>query len=405
MSIRRGRNMLLSPGPTNIPERVLRAMQRAAIELHSDELVGLARSCLDDLKPVFRITEGETFIYAANGHGAWESALSNSLSPGDRVLVFETGVFGEAWAGMGQSLGLVPEFIPGDWRHGIDPQAVEDRLRADKSHDFKAILMVQTDTASGITSDVAAVSEAIQSTGHPALFMVDAVASLAATDLRMDEWKIDVAVGASQKALMSPPGLAFVAASRRALEHSDKATLPRHYWDWRRRLDPEAYMWFCGTAPEHLLFALREALDMIQEEGLESIFRRHQRLADAVRAGINVWAEAGAMELNALVPREQSNSVSAIRMMDERYSPKNLRETCEKQLNTSLGGGLGRLSGKAFRIGHMGDINEHIVLGALGAVELGLEMCGIPHGKGSVTAAIETLAASAKRAGPPLAAD
>lgn len=405
MSIRRGRNMLLSPGPTNIPERVLRAMQRAAIELHSDELVGLARSCLDDLKPIFRISEGETFIYAANGHGAWESALSNSLSPGDRVLVFETGVFGEAWAGMGKSLGLVPEFIPGDWRHGIDPQAVEDRLRADKNHDFKAILMVHTDTASGITSDVAAVSEAIQGTGHPALFMVDAVASLAATDLRMDEWNIDVAVGASQKALMSPPGLAFVAASSRALEHSDKATLPRHYWDWRRRLDPEAYMWFCGTAPEHLLFALREAIDMIQEEGLENIFRRHQRLADAIRAGINVWAEAGAMELNALVPREQSNSVSAIRVVDERYSAQSVREYCEKHLNTSLGGGLGRLSGKAFRIGHMGDINEHIILGALGSVELGLEMCGIPHGQGSVTAAIATLAASADSAGPSLAAD
>jgi alanine-glyoxylate transaminase/serine-glyoxylate transaminase/serine-pyruvate transaminase len=305
---------------------------------------------------------------------------------------------------MGKSLGLVPEFIAGDWRHGIDPQAVEDRLRADKNHDFKAILMVQTDTATGITSDVAAVSKAIDHAGHPALFMVDAVASLAATDLRMDEWRVDVAVGASQKALMSPPGLAFVAVSPRAMEHADKATLPRHYWDWRRRLDPEAYMWFCGTAPEHLLFALREAIDMIQEEGLENIFRRHQRLADAVRAGINVWAEGGAMELNALVPSEQANSVSAIRV-DERYGAPSIRNYCEEELNTSLGGGLGRLSGKAFRIGHMGDINEHIILGALGSVELGLEMCGIPHGKGGVTAAIASLAASADRAGPPLAAD
>ena len=186
MSIKRGRNFLLSPGPTNIPDRVLRAMQRPAIELHSDELVGLARSCLDDLKPIFRTQEGETFIYAANGHGAWESALSNSLSPGDHVLVFETGVFGEAWADMGKSLGLVPEFIAGDWRHGIDAQALEDRLRADTNHTFKAVLMVQTDTATGITSDVAAARQAIDNTGHPALFMVDAVASLAATDLRMD---------------------------------------------------------------------------------------------------------------------------------------------------------------------------------------------------------------------------
>lgn len=401
MSIKRGRNFLLSPGPTNIPDRVLRAMQRPAIELHSDELVGLARSCLDDLKPIFRTQEGETFIYAANGHGAWESALSNSLSPGDHILVFETGVFGEAWADMGKSLGLVPEFIAGDWRHGIDPQALEDRLRADAGHKFKAVLMVQTDTATGLTSDVAAARQAIDNAAHPALFMVDAVASLAATDLRMDEWKVDVAVGASQKALMSPPGLGFVAASQKALEHSDKATLPRHYWDWRKRLNPEAYMWFCGTAPEHLLFALREAIDMIQEEGLENIFRRHQRLADAVRAGIHVWAEAGAVELNALVAKEQSNSVSTIRV-DERYSADNIRETCERQLNTSLGGGLGRFSGKAFRIGHMGDINEPMMLGALGSVELGLEMCGVPHGKGSVTAAIATLA---KTKSPALAAD
>jgi alanine-glyoxylate transaminase/serine-glyoxylate transaminase/serine-pyruvate transaminase len=317
------------------------------------------------------------------------------------VLVFETGVFGEAWAGMGQSLGLEPEFINGDWRHGIDAQVLEDRLRADKKHLFKAILMVQTDTATGITSDVAAVRQAIDNAGHPALFMVDAVASLAATDLRMDEWKVDVAVGASQKALMSPPGLSFVAASPKALEQADKATLPRHYWDWRRRLNEEAYMWFCGTAPEHLLFALRESIDMIQEEGLENIFRRHQRLADAVRAGIKVWAEAGAVELNALVPREQSNSVSTIRV-DERYNAVAVRETCERELNTSLGGGLGRLKGKAFRIGHMGDFNEPMLLGALGSVELALEMCGVPHGKGSASAAIASLA-DKKR--PSLAAD
>jgi len=403
MSIRRGRNLLLSPGPTNIPDRVLRAMQRPAIELHSDEVVGLARSCLDDLKPIFRTREGETFIFAANGHGAWESALANSLSPGDRILVFETGVFGEAWAGMGESLGLVPEFIAGDWRHGIDPQAVEDRLRADSGHAFKAVLMVQTDTATGITSDVAGVGEAIRNAGHPALFMVDAVASLAATDLRMDDWGIDVAVGASQKALMSPPGLSVLAASPRALELSDRTTLPRHYWDWRRRLEKESYMWFCGTPPEHLLFALRESIDMIQEEGLEAIFRRHRRLAGAVRAGIATWAKAGALELNAQVPEEQSNSVSTIRV-DERYNAVALRETCENRLNTSLGGGLGRLNGKAFRIGHMGDINEPMVLGALGSIELGLEMCAIPHGEGSVSAAIRVLAEAASD-GPALAAD
>ena len=393
MSIKRGRNFLLSPGPTNIPDRVLRAMQRPALDLHCAEIVNLARTCIDDLKSIFQTREGETLIYAANGHGAWESALSNSLSPGDHILVCESGVFGEAWAEMGQSFGLVPELISSDWRHGVDAQAIEDRLRADQAGNFKAVLMVQTDTATGITSDVASVREAIDNASHPALLMVDAVASLAATDFRMDEWQVDVAVAASQKALMSPPGLSFVAASPKALALAEKATLPRHYWDWRRRLEKEAYMWFCGTAPEHLLFALREAIDMILEEGLEAIFRRHQRLADAVRAGINQWAQAGALELNALVATEQSNSVSTIRV-DERYNANSIREICESQLNTSLGGGLGRLSGKAFRIGHMGYINEPMLLGALGSVELGLTMCGAPHGEGSVTAAIKSLAQS-----------
>ena len=237
--------------------------------------------------------------------------------------------------------------------------------------------------------------------GHPALLMVDTVASLVTTDFRMDDWRVDVAVGASQKGLMMPPGLSFTAAGEKALHAAEAATMPRRYWDWRERsLEPQ-YKWFCGTPPEHLIFGLRESIDMIEEEGLENIFRRHQRLSDAIRAGINVWAEAGAVELNALVPSEQSNSVSTIRV-DERYSAVSIRETCEKALNTSLGGGLGRLSGKAFRIGHMGDINEHMVFGALGSVELAMEMCGVPHGKGGVDAAIATFANSK---GPALAAD
>jgi alanine-glyoxylate transaminase/serine-glyoxylate transaminase/serine-pyruvate transaminase len=390
MTIRRGRNFLMAPGPTNVPERVLRAMQQPAMELSSQEMLDIALACLAELKPVFK-TAGQVFIYAANGHGAWEAALSNSLSPGDRILVPESGVFAGAWAGMGRSFGLVPEFISGDWRHGADPQAVEEHLRADSEHTIKAVLMVHTDTATGITSNVAAVREAMDNAGHPALFMVDAVASLAATDFRMDDWGVDVAVGASQKALMSPPGLSFTAVSEKAMKASDAATLPRHYWDWRKRLDEEAYMWFCGTSPEHLLFALREALDMVKEEGLPRIFRRHQRIADGVRAAVEAWAEGGTVSLNALVPRERSNSVSTI-LLAEPHSALDVRKICHEQLNVSLGGGLDKLYGKAFRIGHMGDINEPMVLGALGAVETAFQMCGVPHGRGGVTAAIDTLA-------------
>ncbi|MDX1434749.1 MAG: aminotransferase class V-fold PLP-dependent enzyme [Gammaproteobacteria bacterium] len=390
MSVKRGRNFLMAPGPTNIPERVLRAMQRPAVELSSPDFVALCLGCLADLKKVFR-TDGRVFVYAANGHGAWEAALSNTLSPGDRVLAFETGVFSEAWARMAEALGAEAVLVPGDWRHGIDADAVEKHLEADRAHRIRAVLAIQTDTATGITSDVPAVRRAMDAAGHPALLMVDAVASLAATDFRMDEWGVDVAVGASQKALMSPPGLAFTAVNDKALARSDEAKVPRLYWDWRKRLDEEFYTWFCGTAPEHLLFALREALDMIAEEGLEAIFARHRRIGAAVRAAVAVWAQAGALSLNAARPAEQSDSVSTIRV-DERWDAVEIRTLCQERLNVSLGGGLGKLKGRAFRIGHMGDINEPMILGALGGVETALRLCRVPHARGALNAAIESLA-------------
>lgn len=386
MHVLRGRNFLMAPGPTNIPERVLRAMQQPAVELSSPDFVALCRSCIDDLKLIFK-TESEVFVYAANGHGAWEAALANTLSPGDKVLAAETGMFSIAWAWMVEALGMEVEHLPGDWRHAVDPNQVEERLRADPKHLIKAVLLVHTDTATGITSDVRAVREALDRAGHPALLMVDAVASLAATDFRMDEWRVDVAVGAAQKAMMSPPGLSFTAASGKALQAGDTATLGRLYWDWRKRASDQWYDWFCGTAPEHLLFAFREALDMILEEGLEAVFARHRRLSAGVRAAVHRWSGEGALELNALLEPEQSSSVSTIRVA-EPYEAGAVNTFCRDRFNVSLGGGLGRLESKAFRIGHMGDINEPLILGALGSVEAALRACGIPHSSGGVETAI-----------------
>ena len=389
----RGRNFLMAPGPTNIPERVLRAMHRPAVELSTPEFVAMCRTCIDDLGRIFRTEAGqEVFIYPANGHGAWEAALTNTLASGDRVLVPVTGPFPSAWGRIAAAIGVEVEELAGDWRHGIDPGQVEQRLRADHKTQIKALLLVHTDTATGITSDLQAVAKVVESLGHPALLMVDAVASLAATDFQMAEWHIDVAVGASQKALMAPPGLSFSAVSERALALSNKVGTFRFYWDWRMRQTDQWYDWFCGIAPEHLLFALREAMDMVLEEGLAAVFARHQRLASAVRAAVQTWEQQGALSLNALNPHEQSNSVSTVRVNDDVKAGEIIR-ICRDELNVSLGGALGALlEGKAFRIGHMGDINEPMILGALASIETALRRSQTAYGAGGVDAAIEVLA-------------
>lgn len=386
----RGRNFLMTPGPTNVPERVVRAMQRAAVDLGSPAFLDMCRSLVTDLGPVFK-TDGAICIYAANGHGAWEAALVNVLSPGDLVLVQEAGHFTRNWSKMAERHGAVIECLPGDWRRAIDPDVIEARLRADTGGAIKAVLTVQTDTATGITSDVAAMRAAIDAAGHPALLMVDTIASLGTTDFRMDEWGVDVAVAACQKALMTPPGLSFTAAGPRALEAARTATMPRDYWDWATRLEPESYRWFCGTAPEHLLFALREALDMIAEEGLEAGFRRQRRLAEASRAAVEVWAQGADLEFNALVPAERSDSVTTVLVHPE-DGARRLLLTCRDRFNVSLGGGLGDLRGRAFRIGHMGDNNEPMILGTLGAIEAALLAGGFAHGEGGVQAAVRRLA-------------
>ena len=385
----RGWNFLCTPGPTNIPERIQRAMHRPAIDFSSPEFVAFATSLREDIKPIFQ-TESEVFIYAANGHGAWEAALVNTLSPGDQVLVPETGMFSLAWMAMARSLGIEVEYMKSDWRHGVQAELIAERLSRDPEHRIKAVMMVHTDTATGITSHPLAVRQALDVKHHPALLMVDVVASLVTIDFPMDRWGVDVAVGAGQKGLMLPPGLSFTATSPKALAVSERATLPRNYWDWRRRLGSEHYLWFCGTPPEHLLFGLREAIDMITEETLPGVFARHHRLANAVRAAIEVWSQAGAIEFNAIQSEERADSITAI--LTPAHDAEVLRAFCREKFNVSLGGGFGKLHGHCFRIGHMGYVNEPMILGTLASIETALSLCRIPHQSGGISAAMESLA-------------
>ena len=389
----RGRNFLMTPGPSNIPDRVLAAMHRPAVDLIDTDFMALTESCFDDLAKVFR-TDSRVFLYASNGHGAWEAALANLIGEGDLVLAPSTGMFSWAWGQLASDLGAEVEEQEGDWRSAFDPGHIEERLRADPEHRIKAVLAVQTDTSTSVTSDIAAVRRALDACRHPALLMADVVASLGTVDFRMDEWGVDVAVAGSQKGLMTPPGLAFTAVSPRALAHSRTAGIRRGYWDWQRRMDDEEfYMKFFGTPPEHLIWGLREALDMLDEEGLETAYARHRRLADAVHAAVGVWGRAGALELNAVNAAERATSVTTVRVA-KGIDANRLRLLARDELDVSLGSGLGPLDGKAFRIGHMGWVNEPMVLGALGAVEMAMQACGVPYRKGGVTAAVDALAAA-----------
>ena len=394
--VKRGKGFLNTPGPTNVPDRVLSAMHTPAVDLNDPRLLDTVASCFEDMRTVFRTREGRIFMYITNGHGAWEAALVNVLSPGDRLLVPETGNFSAGWRDVAAAYGAEIEEIPNDWRKAIQPAQIAERLAADKDKKIKAVLLVHTDTAVGITADVKAVREAMDKIGHPALLMVDTIASLGTVDFRMDDWGVDVAVAASQKGLMMPPGLGFVAAGPRAIEAHKKATAPRRYWDWGARLEPESYRKFCGTAPEHHMFGMRAALDMLLEEGLENAFRRHQMLADATRAAIEVWSKANVLSFNAVNPAERSNGVTTILVADG-YDGAAIREVAREVFQTGLGGGLGKLNGKAFRIGHMGDMNEPMLLGALSAVEATLSYLDIPYERGGVDAAIRSIAAARKR--------
>ena len=391
MTIRRGRELVQLPGPTNIPDRVLRAMHRPATDFAAPEFTALTRSCLEDLRGVFQ-TEAPIYPYVALGHAAWEVALANLVRPGERVLVAETGRFAQSWREMAQALGIEIEIVATDLRHPIDAGAIEERLRADRARAIKAVLLVHVETSTGMVHDVAAVRQALDATDHPALLLVDAVASLACVDLPMDRLGIDVALAASQKGLMLPPGLSFVAVGPRAARVAEAGGSLRRYWDWRLRSGDETYLWFHGTPPIQMIYGLREALDMLREEGLENVFARHRRLARATRACVDHWAQAGALEFQVVVPSARSDSVTAIRV-HRPHDPDAVRRHCRDRLSVTLGGGLGPLAGRVMRIGHLGDLNEPMLLGALAALELALEVMAVPYAPGGVTAAITALAA------------
>ena len=394
MTVRAGREFLALPGPTNVPDQVLQAMHRPALDIYSSEMVELTEGLLSDLSRLFA-TKGHSYIYIANGHGAWEATLSNVLSRGDKVLVLESGRFALNWGHAAAAMGAEVEVLKGDWRRAVRPAEVEERLRQDKNHSIKAVLAVQVDTASGVFNDIEAIGKAIRASGHPALYMVDTVASLGCMPFEMDGWGIDVAMSGSQKGLMTPPGLGFVAAGERAREVHKKANLRTPYWDWTERDGREHYRKYAGTAPVHLLFALRQAINMLFEEGLTHAFERHRLLAEAVRRAVAVWSEGQVLGFNIAEASERANTVTTITMADG-HDPIALQRYCKEKCGLVLGTGIGALQGQAFRIAHMGHINAPMILGTLGVVEMALKALDIPHGNGGTEAAIEWLGENVK---------
>jgi alanine-glyoxylate transaminase/serine-glyoxylate transaminase/serine-pyruvate transaminase len=392
MTVQAGRQFLAIPGPTVIPDEVLRAMHRPAIDIYSGELLGITDSLMRDLPTLFG-TKGHAYVYISNGHGAWEGALTNVLSRGDKILVLESGRFAAGWGEFAARLGVEVETVKAGWRRAVRPDEVEARLKQDKAGEIKAILVTQVDTASGVGNDIEAIGKAIKASGHKALFMVDVVASLGCVPFEMDAWGVDVAVAGSQKGLMTPPGLGFAAANDRAREVHKSAGLRTPYWDWSSRDGEMHYNKYAGTAPMHLMFGLRQALNMLFDEKLENVFRRHKLLADAVRAAVGKWTEGQELTFNIEEPDERSDTVTTVLMKD----PKQLtafREFCNKKCGVVIGAGIGDLTGKAFRIAHMGHVNAPMVLGVLGAAEVALTALNIPHGAGGTEAAIKSLGAN-----------
>ncbi|WP_316162505.1 pyridoxal-phosphate-dependent aminotransferase family protein [Bradyrhizobium sp. SZCCHNRI20481] len=392
MTVRAGREFLAIPGPTTMPDEVLQAMHRPALDIYSKQMVELTDGIMADLGRLFA-TKGKTYIYIANGHGAWEAVLSNVLSRGDKVLVLESGRFAIGWGHAARAMGAEVEVLRGDWRRAVRPAEVEARLRADKEHTIKAIVVAQIDTASGVVNDVEAIGRAIKAAGHPALYMVDTVASLGCMPFEMDAWGIDVAMSGSQKGLMTPPGLGFVAANDRALEAHKRANMRTPYWDWSEREGAEHYRKYGGTAPVHLLFALRQAMDMLFAEGLPHAFRRHALLGEAVRRAVAKWSEGQVIGFNIVDAAERSNTVTTV-LVGGGYDPAVLQTYCKEQCGVVLGTGIGDLQGQAFRIAHMGHVNAPMVLGTLGVIEMALVALKIPHGRGGLDAAIQWLGES-----------
>ncbi|HXT68819.1 MAG TPA: aminotransferase class V-fold PLP-dependent enzyme [Vicinamibacterales bacterium] len=390
-----GRHFLQIPGPTNTPDRILRALSEPTIDHRGPAFAALGREVLDGLKGIFRTTQ-PVVIYPASGSGAWEASLVNTLSPGDSVLAFDIGEFSKNWAEVARRLGLEVEVMPGDWRRGVDPDEVGRRLGADTNRQIKALLVVHNETSTGVTSRLPEIRRAMDRANHPALLLVDAVSSIGSIDLRHDEWGIDVTLAGSQKGLMLPPGLSFNAISAKALASSKTAKLPRAYWAWDAMLASNAGGYFPTTPATNMLFGLREALRMLNEEGLQYVFARHRRLAEAARAAVRAWG------LDILCEREDEFSpVVTTVMMPAGHDADAFRQVVLDRYNMSLGSGLGRLRGKAFRIGHLGDFGDLMLIGTLGGVELGLAAAGVPHKPGGVAAAMSALAEEPALSGRP----
>jgi alanine-glyoxylate transaminase/serine-glyoxylate transaminase/serine-pyruvate transaminase len=391
---RRGRHFLQIPGPTNTPERILRAMAAPTIDHRGPEFAELGREVLDGLKRVFQTTS-PVVIFPASGSGAWEASLVNTLSPGDAVLAFDIGEFSKNWAAVARQLGLAVELVPGTWRRGVDPGFVRERLTQDRDHLIKALLVVHNETSTGVTTRLADVRRAIDEARHPALLLVDAVSSLGSIDLRHDEWGLDVTLSGSQKGLMLPPGLSFNAISEKALQASSRAGLPRAYWSWQPMIAANANGFFPTTPATNLLFGLRESLRMLDEEGLPACFARHERLAAAARNAVRAWSggsrdKGSTLEIVCERDDEHSPVVTTV-SMPAGHDADRFRALVLERFNMSLGSGLGRLKGRAFRIGHLGDFNELMLIGTLGGVELGLEASGVPYRRGGVDAALRSL--------------
>ena len=386
-----GRHFLQIPGPTNVPDRVLRAIDAPTIDHRGPDFAALGKSVIAGMKKVLK-TGGEVVIYPASGTGAWEAALVNTLSPGDRVLMAETGHFAALWRKLAQRLGLAVDFLPGDWRHGVSADAIEAQLVADREHAIKAVCVVHNETSTGVTSRMPEVRGAIDRAGHPALFMVDTISSLASIDYRHDEWRVDVTVAGSQKGLMLPPGLSFNAISPKALVAAKSAKLPRSYWDWQEMLAINPSGFFPYTPATNLLYGLAESLEMLFAEGLDNVFARHDRLAEAARRAVRAWG----LEILCADPALYSSTLTAV-MLPEGHDADAFRKIVLDRFDMSLGQGLAKVAGKVFRIGHLGHFNDLMLCGTLAGVEMGLLLAGVPHRKGGTQAAFDYLAETARK--------
>jgi alanine-glyoxylate transaminase / serine-glyoxylate transaminase / serine-pyruvate transaminase len=382
-----GRHFLQIPGPTNVPDRVLRAIAQPTIDHRGPDFAELALDLLQRVKPVFG-TSGPVVIYPSSGTGAWEAALVNTLSPGDRVLAFETGHFASLWREMAERLGLVVDFVPGDWRRGVEPAAVAERLAADTAHSIAAVMVVHNETSTGVASRIPEIRAAIDEADHPALLLVDTISSLGSIDYRHEDWGVDVTISCSQKGLMLPPGLGFNAISEKALTAAPKAGLSKAYWDWAPILEANERGFYPYTPPTNLLYGLREALLLLEEEGLPNVFARHNRHAEATRAAVRGWG----LEVLCADEREYSSSLTAV-LLGEEHDADKVRQIILERFDMSLGTGLGKLAGRVFRIGHLGDFNDLMLAGTLSGVQMGLELAGVAVDPAGLQAALQVLRA------------